>query len=189
MLTVFPTNTITSGHTDLGIAIVAAVCMEPQHILLGAIVIDHLRPLHDSVWTQVTTGCFRQQRADISPLYEIFRAVAVDVLERAAVCLVFADEVEGVADLDHACAVRLRVLAVGLDMSESENGRRYSRGVGIRTYRGPCSARHDLQTRTDERHNAGQCGQQEGEALHGKHLSLFRRPIQNIRRLTTSLSR
>lgn len=85
--------------------------MHVQDVLLGRVVVDDLGPLDDAVRAQVAGARARQQRADVRPLHQVRRRVAVDVLEGRPVRLVLADQVVRRPDLDGARPVRLHVLA------------------------------------------------------------------------------
>lgn len=106
---------VAGSHTDLGLGIRAVVNVQPEHILLGRRVVQHLGAFHDAVRAEIARRRLREQRTDVGPGHQVRRRVTVDVLEGRAVCLVLADEIVRAADFDDACAVRLYVGAgVGL---------------------------------------------------------------------------
>lgn len=130
--------------------------MHPQHILPRLIIEQHLRPLNNPIGAQVARPLARQQRANVGPLHEVGRRVAVDVGEGAAARFVLADEVVGAVFFDQAGAVRLEVFAVRLLLVRDLN-RNFISILSVfdlmlekqtkKTHSRPRPTRHNLQRR------------------------------------------
>ena len=127
------TYAVADRDTCFRLAVIAAIDVHPQHVLLGGFVVDDLGALDNTIRTEVTGAGAGEKGADEGPFHQVFTAVAVDVLEVCAVCFVFADpgmmgldfhraqsEVErvpviSVIDFENATTMRLDVLpGVGL---------------------------------------------------------------------------
>lgn len=63
--------------------------MHPKQVFAGFLVVDDFWPLDDAVGARVSGCGARKYSALISPFYKVARRVAVDVLERTAICFVF----------------------------------------------------------------------------------------------------
>ena len=98
---------IAGGDGNPGLAVIAAVHVHPEDVLLGPVIVDDLGALDDAVWAEVARRGAGEQGADVGPLDQVGGGVAVDVAERVAAALVLADHVVGSVDLDEACAVGL----------------------------------------------------------------------------------
>lgn len=81
MVSVGSTHRVPRGDADLGLAVVAAVDMHIQDVLLGRVVVNDLGPLDHTARPEIAGTRLREQRADVRPFYQVRRRVAVDVLE------------------------------------------------------------------------------------------------------------
>lgn len=110
--------------------------MHVQHVLLGALVVNDLRPLHDAIRPKITRTLPAQQRAFVFPFDEVGGGVAIYILECRAVRLVFTDPaiafrylfrrgarilpVIDAPNFDHAAAMCLDMLSrIGLQLVRS----------------------------------------------------------------------
>ena len=78
-------------NTNLGLTVTTTINVHPHDILVSGLVVNYFRSLNHAVWTCVTRCCLRQESALIVPFDEVARGIAVDVDERRAIGLVFAD--------------------------------------------------------------------------------------------------
>ncbi len=176
--TVFPADRIPRGDADLGLAVATAVDVHPEDVLARLVVEEDLGALDDAIGAEVAGAlAARQQRALVRPPHEVRRREAVDVGEGRAALLVLADQVEGAVHADHAPAVRVEMLAVGL------RGRVAARVSVLWLCRGVCGLGGGRMRRTAVHVPPGaisrdpRTGQAASRKDRAKRRSMVRRPL------------
>lgn len=93
--------------------IITALLMHPHHIAIGPFVVDDFGAFDLGV-VQIRVGFIGENIADKFPIFKIARTIKPYAFEGLIVVAVFTVPIVKLADLDHARAVGMQNIAVGI---------------------------------------------------------------------------